>query len=263
MRTAEIKRRFLAHFEANGHTVVPERTAAGHRRPEPAVRQRRHGAVRAVLPRSAAAAVPARGQRAEVHAHAGHRRGRQDQPARHVLPDERQLLVRRLLQGRGDPAGLGADHQAGRRRRLRPGPGARSGPPSTSTTTRRSTSGAASACRSSASCAAARRTTSGRWASPARAARARRSTTTAARSTAPRAARRSTRTATWSSGTSSSCSTSCADVPHQGGLRPAASCRRRTSTPAWAWSGWPRSCRASTTCTRSTRSARSWTRRWS
>ena len=23
MRTAEIKRRFLAHFEANGHTVVP------------------------------------------------------------------------------------------------------------------------------------------------------------------------------------------------------------------------------------------------
>ena len=23
MRTAEIKRRFLAHFEANGHTIVP------------------------------------------------------------------------------------------------------------------------------------------------------------------------------------------------------------------------------------------------
>ena len=23
MRTAEVKRRFLAHFEANGHTVVP------------------------------------------------------------------------------------------------------------------------------------------------------------------------------------------------------------------------------------------------
>ena len=40
--------------------------------------------------------------------------------------------------------------------------------------------------------------------------------------------------------------------------RSSASCRRRTSTPAWAWSGWPRSCRASTTCTRSTRSGRSW-----
>ena len=49
MRTAEIKRRFLAHFEANGHTVVPQRRLPA-RRPEPAVRQRRHGAVRAVLP---------------------------------------------------------------------------------------------------------------------------------------------------------------------------------------------------------------------
>ena len=53
MKTAEIKRRFLAHFEANGHTVVPSRSAARHRRPEPAVRQRRHGAVRAVLPGAA------------------------------------------------------------------------------------------------------------------------------------------------------------------------------------------------------------------
>ena len=31
-----------------------------------------------------------------------------------------------------------------------------------------------------------------------------------------------------------------------------ASCRRATSTPAWAWSGWRRCCRASTTSTRST-----------
>ena len=31
-----------------------------------------------------------------------------------------------------------------------------------------------------------------------------------------------------------------------------ASCRRGTSTPAWAWSGWPPSCRAWTTSTRST-----------
>ena len=36
--------------------------------------------------------------------------------------------------------------------------------------------------------------------------------------------------------------------------------RSRTSTPAWAWSGWPRSCRASTTSTRSTPRGRSWTR---
>ena len=44
----------------------------------------------------------------------------------------------------------------------------------------------------------------------------------------------------------------------QGGLRrSSATCRRRTSTPAWAWSGSRPCCRASTTSTRSTRSARS------
>ena len=59
-----------------------------------------------------ARAVPAGHQRAEVRAHPRHRGGRQDHPARHVLPDERQLLLRRLLQGRRDPARLGAAHQA-------------------------------------------------------------------------------------------------------------------------------------------------------
>ena len=57
----------------------------------------------------------ARDQRAEVRAHPRHRRGRQDHPARVVLPDVRQLLLRRLLQGAGDPARLGADDHAGRR----------------------------------------------------------------------------------------------------------------------------------------------------
>ena len=52
-----------------------------------------------------------------------------------------------------------------------------------------------------------------------------------------------------------------------GGARPRttstsrARCRSRTSTPAWAWSGWRRSCRASTTSTRSTPPTRSSTRR--
>ena len=36
-------------------------------------------------------------------------------------------------------------------------------------------------------------------------------------------------------------------------------CRPRTSTPGWAWSGWRPSCRAWTTCTRSTPPGRSWT----
>ena len=77
----------------------------------------------------------------------------------------------------------------------------------------------------------------------------------------PRAARRSTRTATWSSGTSSSCRTSGARAPPRTTTRSSASCRPRTSTPAWAWSAWPPCCRASTTCTRSTRCARCWTGR--
>ena len=58
-------------------------------------------------------------QRPEVRAHAGHRRGRQDHAARHVLPDERQLLVRRLLQGRRDRVRLGAGHRLAGRRLLR------------------------------------------------------------------------------------------------------------------------------------------------
>ena len=66
--------------------------------------------------------------------------------------------------------------------------------------------------RSSASSASARPTTSGRWACPARAARAPRSTTTAVPSTARRAAPRSTGSATSRSGTSSSCSSSAAPV---------------------------------------------------
>ena len=98
------------------------RTAA-LQRPDPAVRQRRHGAVQAVLHRRRDAALRPRRQRAEVRPHPRHRGGRQDHPARHVLPDERQLLLRRLLQGRGDQVRLGPGHRLRRRRRLRLRPG--------------------------------------------------------------------------------------------------------------------------------------------
>ena len=63
-------------------------------------------------------------------------------------------------------------------------------------------------------------------------------------------------TATWSSGTSCSCRTSAARAGSRRTTRSSASCRARTSTPAWVSSGSPTCCRASTTCTRSTRSAR-------
>ena len=103
MDTAEIRRRFVAHFEARrAHRRALGLAAA--RRPEPAVRQRRHGAVQALLPRPGDAAVRPRGERAEVRAHPRHRGRRQDHPARHVLRDVRQLLLRRLLQGGRDRA---------------------------------------------------------------------------------------------------------------------------------------------------------------
>ena len=66
--------------------------------------------------------MAARHQRAEVRAHPRHRGGRQDHPARHVLPDERQLLLRRLLQGRRDRATPGSWSPAPGRGRLRPRP---------------------------------------------------------------------------------------------------------------------------------------------
>ena len=91
---------------------------------------------------AADAAVQARHQRAEVRAHPRHRRGRQDHPARHVLPDERQLLASATTSRTGAiPLAweLLTGPQSRRRLRLRPRTG--SGSPSTRTTTRPSTSG--------------------------------------------------------------------------------------------------------------------------
>ncbi len=78
-----------------------------------------------------------------------------------------------------------------------------------------------------------------------------------ARSTALRAARWSTRTASSRSGTWCSCSTRCRPSGPRTTSTSRATCLPRTSTPAWAWSGWRTCCRASRTCTRSTRSSRS------
>ena len=153
-------------------------------------------------------AVRACGRRAEVHPHERHRRGRQDAASRHVLPDARQLVVRRLLQGRRHPLRLGpADEPRGRRRtRLRPeGPvghrlrrgrrGARS-----LAEAHRPARGAHPAARQGHELLEHR-------AFRAPQVRAPRSSSTAARSTASTAAPPPTTTATSRSGTSSSCST--------------------------------------------------------
>ena len=208
MHTADIRHRWLdllrrprSHRRALG--------LARQRRPDAALHGRRHGAVRPVPHRPRARAVPARDERAEVRAHPRHRGGRQDAAARHVLPDERQLLVRRLLQGEARSAtpgscsptsesdgGFGFDREGplghrlqGRRRGGRPSGSRSAGLPDERIQR------------------LDKDTTTGRPVSPARPARARRSSSTAARSTAPTGGPRPTTTATSRSGTSSSCST--------------------------------------------------------
>jgi alanyl-tRNA synthetase len=51
MRAADIRSRFLAYFERQGHLVRPSSTLVPGRRPDPAVHQRRDGAVQEGLPR--------------------------------------------------------------------------------------------------------------------------------------------------------------------------------------------------------------------
>ena len=193
MESAEIRRRWLSFFEERGHTVVPSASLIADD-PTLLLVPRRHGA-RSSRTSSVRSSRPSRAPTSvqKCVRTPGHRRGRQDHPARHVLPDVRQLLLRRLLQGRRHQATPGSCSPAPGRGRLRPGarealdhrlPGRRRG---------RARSGAtSSACPPSASSAWARRTTTGPWASRTRAAPAPRSTTTAARSSASRAARPST-----------------------------------------------------------------------
>jgi hypothetical protein len=169
------------------------------------------------------------------------RRRRSHQAPPRVLRDARQLQLRRLLQGVGDPVELGARHRVARVRRLRRRPAVDHG--ARPATTRPSRSGTSrSACRWSASSASATRTTSGRWATPARAGRARDPHRPRSRVRPRRRARSATRPATgsWSSGTSCSCSTT---------RRPTARARRcpgRRSTPAPVSSASSPWCRAST-----------------
>ena len=206
----DIRSHFLDFFEENGHTPAALGSAGPAERSDADVHQCRHGPVQGLFHRPRRAAFPARDHLAEVRA-----RRRQAQRSRqcrlhgaasHLLRDARQFLLRRLFQG--------ARHRA---RLARSSPRSSASPrtacwsPSIPRTTTPSTSGRRSpASATTASSASRPATISGRWATPARAARAPRSSTTTAPTSRAgrRAARTPTATASSRSGTSSSCSSS-------------------------------------------------------
>ena len=262
MDTAEIRRRFVAHFEAAGHQAVP---SASLLVPDPTLLfvNAGHGAVQALLPRAGDAAVAAGDQRAEVRAHARHRGRRQDHPARHLLRDVRQLQLRRLLQGRRHRAGLGPGHQAAGGRWLGAGgepalarrccDGRRRG-------ARAVDEGHRPARRAASSSSGPRRTT-GRWACPGPGGPCSEILYDRGPEYGPEADWEAMGTAMapeledryleiWNLVFMQD---ELSAVRSQGGLRHRrARCPSRTSTPAWAWSGSRSCCRASRTCTRST-----------
>ncbi len=149
-----------------------------------AVHGRGHGAVQAVLHRRGNAPVQARGVGAEVRARGRQaqrpRRHRPYQPALLVLRDARQLQLRRLLQRRRDHVGVGVLHRgAAARRRPAVGHGPRR------RRRGRSASGATRSASPPTASSASATTTSGAWATPARAARRRRSSGISAREFGP------------------------------------------------------------------------------
>ena len=121
MKTAEIADRFLRYFEKRGHTIVPSASLVTDD-PDAAVHRRGHGAVHPVPPRRRAPAVRARRDvqkcvRTPDIEEVG-------KTTRHgtFFQMLRQLLLRRLLQGRRDHLAweLLTELRGGRRPRLRP-----------------------------------------------------------------------------------------------------------------------------------------------
>ena len=108
---AEIRTRFLEFFAERGHTVVPQpascppatrrccsptRAWSSSRTSSPGVE------TRSLQPGRRLPALPAGRRQAQRL-----RGGRPDDPPQHALRDARQLELRRLLQARGDPLGVG------------------------------------------------------------------------------------------------------------------------------------------------------------
>ncbi len=108
---AEIRRRFVDFFAERGHAVVPSASLVPGRRRDAAVHELRDGPVQGrpdrgrdalVQPGGRLPALPARRRQAQRL-----RGGRPDAAPPHAVRDARQLELRRLLQARGDPLGVG------------------------------------------------------------------------------------------------------------------------------------------------------------
>ena len=257
---SEIRRRFVEFFEERGHTAVPSAGLVPAGDADAAVHELRDGPVQGGVhrrgnpvlhPRRGLPALPARRRQAQRL-----RGGRPDAAPPHPLRDARQLELRRLLQARGDPLGLGVpDARHGHPRRPPRGHDlhGRRGRVRRSGATR-------SACRPSGWRAGATSTTattrtSGGWPIPAPAARAARSTSTEASSSPKVPIASPTTTSTARAGSRSGTSSSWSSISEPDG--PHRRCRSRASTPAWASSGSPASssrCPPTTTRTCSPRS---------
>ena len=176
-------------------------------RPVRAAHDRRYAAVQAVLPGRGETARASSDVHPALLPRGRHRRGRLDGPSPHVLPDDGQLLVRRLLQaGRGGDGLRALDGRMGARPRAHLGDRLRGRRPARARRRRAGSLARAGHPRRAASSRSAR-TTSGRRGRQGHAARARSSTTTAASSSAaagPSARRGATAIASSSSGISSS-----------------------------------------------------------
>ena len=241
MRTHEIRRRYLDYFTARGHVQLPSGslvppdwdtsvllTTAGMQ------------PLKRVLPGRRAAAGAARHVRPEVLPHGRHRRGREHRPPPHLLRDDGQLLVRRVLQAVRDRVRLGPVDPRGRLR-ARPQPdlghrlrGRRAGRPRRGGD--RAVDGPHRRARPSGSCALG---DDNFWQAgptgpcgPCSELYYDRGRSTAA--AAPSARPAASATASSSTGTSCSCSTT------RSRAAPWSRCPRRASTPAAASSAWPR-----------------------